>query len=693
MKHATQILTITIIIMILTIPAVNLPSAKTAQGIPQAPPRKGVSPLVSADFSISASPEDVSLGRSSSTTSSILVSSLNGFTGTVSLTASSTPSGLSLTINPSSGSLPAGCSCTSLLTISTSSSTPTGVYNVTVTGSSTNGSHSTEVDVAVTPITGSISSTRTFTGVTVQTTGSFSLDSSSNSFTFSGTASVLATNATTGATLFSTTYTITQIQLGGYSSNLILDVPISPYALSSNIQVSLGSTSLQINQYSLTRNLDVNFDGNDNDADYAILIAANGHSIGDPAYNPVADINADGTVDIVDIANWAAFYGAQDFGVSNYGISASPTSLNISVGSSSTSTLTLGSQYGFSGTVNLAATVSPIGPTATLSPASVALSSGGSATSTLIVATTSSTPAGSYTVTVNGTSGTRWHAVSVTVNVQDFEVLAPAILAVHNGNSLSATVTVAPFDGFTGTASLTTTMIPNSGPTASVSPSSVTVTGWGGTSTLTIRANGTPGLYNVNVTATSGSLSHTVIVQVATTPLSWSVNDNENFTGVNVKTTGTLSLNAPNNPGTPITTSGSLTVVATNASTGTSLFSKTYQITNLAFNCGPGGCYVKFLLNVAVNPYALAVYVILNLSAPTSTTPGAASVSTVVHRNADINANGIVDISDINTISAAFGCSTGQSCYNPRADINADGTVDISDLAIAGYYYGSTDFI
>jgi hypothetical protein len=97
---------------------------------------------------------------------------------------------------------------------------------------------------------------------------------------------------------------------------------------------------------------------------------------------------------------------------------------------------------------------------------------------------------------------------------------------------------------------------------------------------------------------------------------------------------------------------------------------------------------------VGVNPYALATYLILQLSGPTSTTPGAASVPTpFVARNADLNANGTVDQSDFNTIAAAYGCSLGQSCYNPKADLNADGTVTITDVAIAARYFGAPNYI
>jgi hypothetical protein len=159
-----------------------------------------------------------------------------------------------------------------------------------------------------------------------------------------------------------------------------------------------------------------------------------------------------------------------------------------------------------------------------------------------------------------------------------------------------------------------------------------------------------------------------------------------------VTTTGSLSIDYPSNS---IAASGTVTVVATNATTHSTLFSKTYTISHLALsNPYQAGYQAKFLVNIAISPYALATYIILNLAGPTTTAPGATSVPTpAVYRNADINGDGTVDQADYNTIVAAYGCSLGQPCYNPRADLNADGTVTIVDVAIVAYYGGSPNYI
>jgi len=99
----------------------------------------------------------------------------------------------------------------------------------------------------------------------------------------------------------------------------------------------------------------------------------------------------------------------------DFGISASPPSQIVTRGSSTTFTITVTGSNGFSGTVSLSATVTPLakhGPTTSL-PSMV----GPNSSSTLTVSTVHNTPTGSYTVTVTGTSGTLSHTVTLTVTV------------------------------------------------------------------------------------------------------------------------------------------------------------------------------------------------------------------------------------------------------------------------------------
>jgi uncharacterized membrane protein len=764
-------------------------------------------------FGISAASPIVAIPVGSSGRSDVTLNSINGFSGSVGLGTSISPSisnGPTISLSPTTVTLSSGGSATSALTISTTHKTATGLYTINITGTSGPESHSTIVSAATTPITFNISNTTTFTGVTVTTTGSLSLDSPSNTFTVSGSATVSAANATTGATLFSKTYTVTSLPLTGSSGSFqtifLLDVAVNPYPLSSNNVLTLSNGAAPSIAVGVSRNIDIDGDGLVDMTDVNIISASFGCSIGQACYNPRADLNADGTVNIIDLALLARYFGATDF-ITNFSVSASPTKLTTPEGSSSTSTITLTSLQGFAGTITLTSTVSSSGLSASLSPTSVTLSSGGTATSTLTVSVSSSTPAGTYTVTVSGTTTiyglTVTHAAVVTISVPppDFSISAsPTSLTIGIGASATSTITLTSLNGFQGTVTLqaavsnatvsnrpttsfnppsvvlsaggtgtstltisttsstptgsytvtargtsgrtlahsttisvTVSVVPDfnmsantttlavpfgssgtvivnmtslngfsgsvslsatvspsatNGPTISFKPTKVTLkVGGSATSTITISTTSTTptGLYTVTVTGTSGSLTHSVAIAIAITPITFSINNSTTFTGVTVQTKGALSVDSPSNS---FTVSGTATVTATNSTTGSILFTKTYAIAKLAMSGSPGSFRVMFLLNVAVNPYPLSSNIILTM---TSGSPPSINVGAT--RNIDVDGNGAVDMTDLNIISASFGCSIGQSCYNPRADLDADGTVNIIDLSIAALWFGSRDFI
>ena len=114
---------------------------------------------------------------------------------------------------------------------------------------------------------------------------------------------------------------------------------------------------------------------------------------------------------------------AWQFVLPDFSVTSSPNSLSLAIGSSGTSTITLSSLNGFSGSVSLSESVSatsPISfvpPTASLAPSIVALTSNGTASSTLTVSTSLLTTPGTYTVTVTGTSGSITHSTTVAVTV------------------------------------------------------------------------------------------------------------------------------------------------------------------------------------------------------------------------------------------------------------------------------------
>jgi uncharacterized membrane protein len=103
-----------------------------------------------ADFSITASPSQLSIPVGSSASSNITLTSLYGFTGTVNLSPSSSPAGLSLSLSSNSVSISPGSAKTATLTIRTSATTLPGTYTITLKATSGSLTHTITIKVTVT---------------------------------------------------------------------------------------------------------------------------------------------------------------------------------------------------------------------------------------------------------------------------------------------------------------------------------------------------------------------------------------------------------------------------------------------------------------------------------------------------------------------------------------------------------------
>ena len=109
------------------------------------PPSRKITVNPAPDFTISATPSSQIVAQTSSTSFSVTVSSVNGFSGTVSLDASGVPpNGTASFSNPfvtGSGS--------STLTVTPGIMSPPGIYTLTITGTSAGLSHSVNVTLMV----------------------------------------------------------------------------------------------------------------------------------------------------------------------------------------------------------------------------------------------------------------------------------------------------------------------------------------------------------------------------------------------------------------------------------------------------------------------------------------------------------------------------------------------------------------
>jgi hypothetical protein len=198
----------------------------------------------------------------------------------------------------------------------------------------------------------------------------------------------------------------------------------------------------------------------------------------------------------------------------NYTLSASPSSLTVTQGTSGNSTITVTPSGGFTGSVSLSTSALPSGVTASFGT--------NPTTGTSVVTFTASSTAttGTSSVTITGTSGTLSHTTSISLTINsvatpNFSLSAsPSSLSVTQGSSGNSTITVTPSGGFTGSVTLSNSALP-SGVTASFGTNPTTSTS---VLTFTASSTATTGTSTITITGVSGTLSHTTSISLTINP-------------------------------------------------------------------------------------------------------------------------------------------------------------------------------
>ena len=308
----------------------------------------------SPNFTISASPSSQTVTQGSGTSYTATVTPSGGFTGNVSMSVSGLPTGANATFSPNPIS---GGSGSSTMSVTTSGSTPTGSYTLTITGTSGSLTHSTTVTLVV---------------------------NAASSQNFSISASPSSQTVTQGN---GTSYTATVTPSGGFAANVSMSASGLPSGASATfspnpISGGSGSSTMSVTTSSSTPT-----------GSYTLTITGTSGSLTHST-----------TVTLV--VNAASSQ--------NFSISASPSSRTVLPGNSASYTATVTSSGGFTGGVTLSVRGLPSGANATFSTNPT---SGGSASSTMSVTTSSSTPTGSYALTITGTSGSLTHSTTVTLVV------------------------------------------------------------------------------------------------------------------------------------------------------------------------------------------------------------------------------------------------------------------------------------
>src|SRR4029077_13999492 len=143
----------------------------------------------------------------------------------------------------------------------------------------------------------------------------------------------------------------------------------------------------------------------------------------------------------------------------DFTLSAAPTSLSVTQGSSGATTISTSVSGGFNSAVSLSVSGMPAGVTASFSPASIAAPGSGNSNLTFMASSSATTGTSNVTVTASGGGVTHTTTVALTVSpsaAPNFTVTtSPPNLTVTHGNSGSTTISTAVSGGFNSAVALT----------------------------------------------------------------------------------------------------------------------------------------------------------------------------------------------------------------------------------------------
>jgi subtilase family serine protease len=513
-----------------------------------------LAPPASLGFHLSTSPSSLTINSGASSTTTITVTDVDGFAGSVNLSISGLPSGITASFgtNPANGS--------SVLTLTVSSTAIRGSYLLTISGTSGSLTATTTVALTVNAQSFSISSAPGSLQLILGSSGSSAIEVTD----YAGFAGSVALAVTAGLPSGVTASWVTNPTTGNSLLILTASTAATPFtdavvtitgtsgALSATTTIALTLTPegflINVSPYpfilaeggSATATVDVVPRGNiPIGSAGSVTLSAVGLASGVSAsFNPnptttgtsVLTMTASnsaslGTSEVYIIGNSPGVFSGQV--AFQQTITATPTptftvatslqSLTVAQGGSVTNTIKVTYLNGFTGAVTLTGNA-PLGATVSITPNPT------TGTSLLTLNASSSTATGVYWLNVTGTSGTLsvYANYYLMVTPPPSFTLAPGATLLNTSPGTTATTTIAVngSNGFNGSVALSASGVP-SGMTASFSPNPTT-----GISTLTVTdTSAAPGTYNLTITGASGTLTTSTNVSVVVSNPSISIND------------------------------------------------------------------------------------------------------------------------------------------------------------------------
>jgi uncharacterized membrane protein len=509
------------------------------------------------NFTLTATPAAQSAAPGQSAVYTVTVNPLNGYTGTVNLSAGPLPAGVTATFSLTG--VPAGGSST--LTISVAAGAVSGIYPITITGTDTvsvpNLTNTTSVNLLISDF--AVSASPASLTVPQNNSGSYAV-SVAALLGYSGTVNLTLSGQPAGVTSIFTPASITgsgsstlavsvgsAVAAGSYPLTITASDGTTTHSAAVTLVVVAADFTLSAAPASQTVIAGTN-------ANYTLSVSPlNGFTdivnftatvtpsvAGGPIviFSPTS-VTGSGTATMTVITTAfttpAGTYTITVTGTSttqshsasvtltvnpaaDFTISATPSSQTVTVGTNAGYGVTVGSLNGFNGLVNLTTAVTPAvagAPVATINPSSLT----GSGTASLALTTSVTTTPGTYTITITGANaGGPVHSTTVTLVVNpppgDFSISATSSITIKRGKTGSVTVTVTSIGGFAGTVQFSVSGLP-AGVTAKFTPTSVTPSG-SSTLTFTVGNAVKQGGYPLTVTGSGGLLNHStgVLLQV-----------------------------------------------------------------------------------------------------------------------------------------------------------------------------------
>lgn len=387
-----------------------------------------------ADFTVSATPTHQSTTPGHTASYNVTVTSVNGFTGNVTLTSSYSPDPGGLTVPPAQGAptsffMPAGGTFQDTILIGTSSTTtPTDNVTILFTYTDNNLQHTlpltltilpaTAPTVAISPSSGS-GSTQTF-NITATDPG--------------GWQAVSGIDFLINSTLDGTHACWFFYQPGAQNNNAAQGILAlasddgSDWSRSVNVDASQNSPpSIQNSQCNVFGG-PTTVSGDGNTLTLTITLTFTSSFAGSKNLYVRASDQAGPATDYNQVGTFTTAGGATG---PDFSFVTDPTSVTATGHFGASYAINLTRTNGYNGTVNF--TVSGIPPGSSLDPAPAPLTPDGGPTSYFLVNVPGTAPTGMYTITVTGTDGTLTHTATAALNFTTAPL--PALSASPNSGS------------------------------------------------------------------------------------------------------------------------------------------------------------------------------------------------------------------------------------------------------------------